>query len=394
MQEREQEHSSVAHTSPSISEIFTSKATTKEMEPTNLPLDLLSALDHINKSESSECELCQDWLPGQEELDCHLREKHGITQQAGLDEGKFPEASAILQKVQGGKQNSSSFVEAAGCSNLQKFKPGKRISKNHIQKHFKIRISSLDQAELEESEEGPTKVKKAKKPKKSNSRSNVGKLPPSRRSRPDHSCAVCSLKFLSRYKLEQHLNTTKHLKAVARINASAGKVEKAGRGRKAKQRICSVCQITTSSVKELKQHMKEHKGVNKGYSEPSKNLCRECGTLVATKSLKRHEKRCANRKRFECPLCKHQSRERTDYNHHIDNHRVFMDTKKLPDSTGKRCRSDDKQISSEDKEAADSILATDGSTSLQSLSPTDLAVLGLLRKQENESTSDLMIQLM
>lgn len=342
-------NTTVASVSPTISDLFTTKAGDKETDPGHISLDILSSLEHPSKQEqgstSAACIPCQEWFPEQQILDNHLQEKPAIE------------------------------------------------------------ASPLDQVELEE--EAESKVDDDGKPRLASPDAPTD-LPvekSTRRTRPQHSCSACNLKFLSRFKLEQHNAGRKHRNAIKKLKTDSGKAEVPKRrpGRPSKKGACPFCGVSTNSVKDLQKHLKEqHRGSfakenggKRALSDKAKNLCRECGALVPTRSLKRHERRCANRKRFECPLCRHQSRERTDYKAHIENHKVWIEVDKsvVPcdgQTANTSSRKEDNQISNTEEEKIADVSDDADKEEGVILSASDLAVLGLMPKPKFSTVQECL----
>ncbi|XP_054748295.2 zinc finger protein 84-like [Lytechinus pictus] len=343
-------NTTVASISPTIGDFFTTKAGDKEIDPGHISLDILTSLEHPIKQEqvstSASCDPCQEWFPDQPVLDNSLREKSTID------------------------------------------------------------TSQLDQVEIEATVESKTHDVHNKPQLDSpvaSSDSPVEKS--SRRTRQQHSCSVCNLKFLSRFKLEQHCAGRKHRNTVRKLktNTEQDEVPKRRPGRPSKKRVCKFCGISTDSIKDLQKHLKEqHKGAtgkengDKGaQSDETTNLCRECGALVPRRSLRRHERRCANKKKFECPLCGHQSRERTDYKSHIDNHKVWIEVDKsvVPwdgQSTNTSSRNEDATISNAEQEKIADVSDDADKDEGVILSTSDLAVLGLMPKPKFSTVQECL----
>ncbi|XP_072169026.1 uncharacterized protein [Diadema setosum] len=367
MQDVEEGNGNISSVSPSISELFTTKASDKEGVSSQLTLDILNALTATNKQvldpATGQCDLSQEWMSNQEGYESHPEEKNNSASQADL----------------------TSFTQITP--------PDTHSQKRHHTAHEHEELN----ADTSHDSKADTSVRVS-----------------SRRKRPDHSCKPCNLNFLSRFKLEQHLSTRKHRNALKNQKGDKDTpVTRKRKGRPAKRGLCKLCGTEVSSAKELQQHMRdEHRqdyyrsqqnnaGAERqgGDTDDSTNLCRECGIMVATRSLLRHERRCANRKRYECPLCRHQSRERTEYKSHIESHKVWIEIDRThfqnPSSNKdfKKPRRSKRQSNSHPSRRNDegAILGSSNQNldreNKMTLSPVDLAALGLMPKRQLNSTA-------
>ncbi|XP_070575935.1 zinc finger protein 425-like [Ptychodera flava] len=199
-------------------------------------------------------------------------------------------------------------------------------------------------------------------------------------------CRLCNMSFKTSAKLTKHRKTKKHLdrkeqqqatRSRKREYQSVGDDEEHSEDQGLLK--CASCDYEASEMSDLRDHLTSHKKVKGKFhctdcdlyfstrtdlsdhtvAEHGKELrrsctnrkvpCSDCGQLVQHRSLAKHKQlHSQSDADLTCPLCKHEASKTSDYEVHIDNHKVWVSavSDSAPNSTSMAVTTDSNPIAS------------------------------------------------
>ncbi|KAJ8041061.1 hypothetical protein HOLleu_11764 [Holothuria leucospilota] len=183
-------------------------------------------------------------------------------------------------------------------------------------------------------------------------------------------CAVCKTDFPNQNELVKHILSA-HPQPVR---------EKRSRRVSLKLRMSINDQQDNDSETDDENNDFSSRNTGEGSDESRKCSC--CGQIISGKAYTVHVRRCHNKQKYECVLCKHQSRERYDFNIHIDHHKVWWNMSTQP--CGSVETSKDSTVDEKDKNQGETEREELFVEELEdtTLSEADLAALGLMPRNK------------
>ncbi|XP_071824501.1 uncharacterized protein [Apostichopus japonicus] len=126
-------------------------------------------------------------------------------------------------------------------------------------------------------------------------------------------CHICKMSFSSQNEVVRHFST---------VHSQHGRGKRSRRA-SVKLRMNNSENEEANEEEDSDDEKDDHYSENNRRNRKEPGECDHCGKLVPAKAYTVHVRRCNNKLKYQCTLCKHQSRERYDFNIHIDHHKVW-----------------------------------------------------------------------